>query len=107
LAKSRGKPRARKSQLIRFGHREIETLGLSQGFWTDLYHRSMTVYWPVFFGSARRSLSFSTPCLPSSNYLGDAPIANVPSGRPLDFIYFSIETLEPRRKAISCAAFMN
>ena len=52
MAKARPNPSQTKSHLVRFGHREIETLGLDQGFWTDLYHRLMTVYWPVFFGSA-------------------------------------------------------
>ena len=52
MPKLRRKRSGRKPQLIRFGHREIETLGLSPGFWTDLYHRAMSVYWPVFFGSA-------------------------------------------------------
>jgi hypothetical protein len=46
------KPRnERKSHLLTFGQREIETHGLDTGFRTDLYHRSVTVYWPVFFGS--------------------------------------------------------
>jgi inward rectifier potassium channel len=52
LSKLRGKRPERKPQLVRLGYREIETLGLSQEFWSDLYHRSMTVYRPVFFGSA-------------------------------------------------------
>ena len=52
ISKLRGKRPERKPQLVRLGHREIKTLGLNQGFWSDLYHRSMTVYWPVFFGSA-------------------------------------------------------
>jgi hypothetical protein len=53
LSKLGRKRSEKKAQLVRLGQREIETLGLSQGFWSDLYHRSMTVYWPVFFGSAR------------------------------------------------------
>src|SRR6476661_1038543 len=52
LSKLRRKRSECKPQLVRLGHREIETLGLSPGFWSDLYHRSLTVYWPVFFGSA-------------------------------------------------------
>jgi len=52
LLKLRRKRSDTKPQLIKLGHREIEILGLSQGFWTDLYHRAMAVYWPVFFGSA-------------------------------------------------------
>jgi inward rectifier potassium channel len=44
--------RARRPQIVHIGQREIETRGLSNSFWTDLYYRSMTVYWPVFFGTA-------------------------------------------------------
>jgi len=44
---------------------EIETLGLNQGFWTDLYHRAMTAYWPVFFGSAAALSVGLTSCLRS------------------------------------------
>lgn len=77
---------------MRFGHREIETLGLSQGFWTDLYHRSMAVYWPVFFGSAAALFVLLNVAFACIYYLGHEPIANV-SGSPLDYFYFSIETL--------------
>src|SRR6185295_6155846 len=48
------------SHLIRFGQREIETIGVGLGFWSDLYHRSMTVYWPVFFGSSAHSSEHGT-----------------------------------------------
>jgi inward rectifier potassium channel len=52
LSKLGRKRSEKKTQLVRLGVREVETLGLSQGFWGDLYHRSMNVSWPVFFGSA-------------------------------------------------------
>jgi hypothetical protein len=39
-----------KPQLVRLGQREIETLGLNQGFWTDLYHRAMTAYFRLSGG---------------------------------------------------------
>jgi hypothetical protein len=41
-----------RSNIVRIGNREIITRGLNSGFWTDLYHRSMSVSWPVFFASA-------------------------------------------------------
>lgn len=82
-----------RSQLIRFGHREIETLGLRQGFWTDLYHRSMTVYWPVFFGTAAAVFIALNAVFAFLYFLGNEPIANVTGEKPLDFFYFSIETL--------------
>jgi inward rectifier potassium channel len=94
LAKSlRRKRKKARSHLVRFGHREIETLGLSQGFWTDLYHRSMTVQWPVFFGSAALLFILLNAVFASVYFLGKAPIANASSEGYLDLFYFSIETL--------------
>jgi inward rectifier potassium channel len=93
LPKLRRKRAEGKSQLIRFGHREIETLGLSQGFWGDLYHRSMTVYWPVFFGSAAAIFVALNAVFGFLYSLGHEPIANAAENGPLAYFYFSIETL--------------
>ena len=75
------------------GPREIETRGLGQGFWTDLYHRSMTVYWPVFFGSAALIFVLLNAVFAFLYSLGNEPVANVSGNSPLDLFYFSIETL--------------
>ena len=64
------------------GPREIETRGLGQGFWTDLYHRSMTVYWPVFFGSAALIFVLLNAVFAFLYSLGNEPVANV-SGNSL------------------------
>ena len=93
MAKPRRKLKGPRSQLVRFGHREIETLGLSQGFWTDLYHRSMTIYWPVFFGSAALLFILLNVIFGFLYWLGKEPIANVAPGLPLSLFYFSIETM--------------
>jgi inward rectifier potassium channel len=93
LAKLRRKRAKEKPQLVRFGHREIETLGLSQGFWTDLYHRAMTVYWPVFFGSAAVLFVTLNAVFGFLYWLGHEPIANAEGNGPLAYFYFSIETL--------------
>jgi inward rectifier potassium channel len=93
LPKSRRKPNEVKSHLVRFGPREIETIGLAQGFWTDLYHRSMTVYWPVFFGSAALVFIALNAAFAFLYSLGKNPIANVAGEGLLDLFYFSIETL--------------
>ena len=85
--------RRRKTHLVRVGSREIETLGLPEGFWTDLYHRSMTVYWPVFFGSAAAIFVLLNAVFGFLYWLGDSPIANVSGDKALEFFYFSIETL--------------
>ncbi len=93
MAKSRRTKKGPRSQLVRFGHREIETRGLAQGFWTDLYHRSMTVYWPVFFGSAAAIFVVLNAGFALLYSLGDDPIANAGTRNPLELFYFSIETL--------------
>jgi inward rectifier potassium channel len=93
LSKLRQKRLQRKPQLVRFGHREIETTGLSPGFWSDLYHRSMTVYWPVFFGSAAAVFVVLNAVFGFLYSLGHEPIANAAANGPLAYFYFSIETL--------------
>jgi inward rectifier potassium channel len=93
LAKRPRKLNGERPHVVRFGHREIETLGLTQGFWTDLYHRSMTVYWPVFFGSAALLFVLLNIVFAFLFWLGRDPIANVDADLPLSLFYFSIETL--------------
>jgi inward rectifier potassium channel len=93
LAKLRRTRKDNRSHLIRVGHREIETLGLSQGFWTDLYHRSMTIYWPVFFGSAALVFILLNVLFAFIFWLGKDPIANADNDSALQLFYFSIETL--------------
>jgi inward rectifier potassium channel len=92
LSKLRRK-RSEKVQLVRFGLREVETLGLRQGFWSDLYHRSMTVTWPVFFGSAAALFVALNALFGFLYSFGRDPIANAAQNGPLAYFYFSIETL--------------
>jgi inward rectifier potassium channel len=95
LAKLRHRAAHKRTHVVRIGPREIETRGLGQGFWTDLYHRSMTVHWPVFFGSAALIFAALNAVFAFLYYLGDQPIANVSPTLPLplSLFYFSIETL--------------
>jgi inward rectifier potassium channel len=93
LAKLRRKRPTEKPQLVRLGQREIETLGLGQGFWTDLYHRAMSVQWPVFFGSAAILFVALNAMFAFLYSLGHEPIANAVGNGPLAYFYFSIETL--------------
>jgi inward rectifier potassium channel len=79
--------------VVKVSPREVETRGLQQGFWTDLYHRSMTVQWPVFFGSAALIFVLLNAIFAFFYFLGNEPIANVTGNSPLDLFYFSIETL--------------
>jgi inward rectifier potassium channel len=85
--------RERKPHITRIGPRDIETRGLAAGFWTDLYHRSMTVYWPAFFGAAALIFVVLNATFATLYSLGDNPVANVPRHSFLDLFYFSIETL--------------
>ena len=64
-------------------------------FWSDLYFRSMTVYWPVFFGTAALIFIVLNTVFAFLFWLGDHPIANVAADLPLplSLFYFSIETL--------------
>jgi inward rectifier potassium channel len=73
--------------------REIETRGLAGGFWTDLYHRSMTVSWPTFFATAAAIFVLLNAVFACLYWLGNDPIANVAANGPLGFFYFSVETL--------------
>ncbi len=94
--KKRTRPRAQaRTHVVRIGARDIETRGLVEGFWTDLYHRALTVYWPVFFATAAAIFIFLNAVFALFYWVGDAPIANVSSTipLPLNYFYFSIETL--------------
>jgi inward rectifier potassium channel len=93
LAKSRRNARPDRFQRVRIGHREVETLGLTPGFWTDLYHRAMTVSWPAFFASAALIFIALNALFAVLYSLGNRPIANVAGQGILDLFYFSIETL--------------
>jgi len=80
---------------VRVGVREVETRGLATGFWSDLYHRAMTVHWPVFFASAALIFVTLNAVFAFVYWLGHEPIANVAPNLPLplSLFYFSIETL--------------
>jgi inward rectifier potassium channel len=97
LARARKRKTARKpkSHVVHIGPREVETRGLATAFWSDLYHRSMTVHWPAFFGSAALIFIVLNAVFAFVFWLGDQPIANVSPDLPLPFslFYFSIETL--------------
>jgi inward rectifier potassium channel len=93
LSPFRPTSRAPRPHIVTLGDREIITQGLSNGFWTDLYHRSMTVRWPLFFASAALIFMTLNSAFALLYFVGDAPIANVPADSFIDLFYFSIETL--------------
>jgi inward rectifier potassium channel len=81
-------------QVIRFGDREIIiSEGLHLSFWADISHRCMTATWPAFIGGAALVFVVFNAIFAWLYWIGDQPIANVPGGAYIDYLYFSIETL--------------
>ncbi len=80
-------------QIVRIANREVETRGLSTGFWTDLYHHAMRVSWPAFFAWAALVFVVLNSIFATIYAFGDKPVANVQSESFLQFFFFSIETL--------------
>jgi inward rectifier potassium channel len=82
-----------KARTVRLGNREVVTEGLELSFWADISHRCMTASWPAFIGGAALVFITFNAVFALFYWLGDHPIANVPDGQYIDYLYFSIETL--------------
>lgn len=91
----RSRERTSKPQIVRLGGREIEvvTEGNHLGFWADISHRCMTASWPAFIAGAALVFVAFNAVFALFYWIGDRPIANVPGGAYIDYLYFSIETL--------------
>jgi inward rectifier potassium channel len=88
------KKRTPNEQVVRFGGREIIiSEGLHLSFWGDISHRCMTATWPVFIAGAALVFIAFNAVFACFYWIGDQPIANVPGGAYIDYLYFSIETL--------------
>jgi inward rectifier potassium channel len=85
--------RMSKAHVVRFGDREVITEGLNLTFWADISHRCMTASWPAFIGGAALVFIAFNAIFALLYWMGDQPIANVPGGQYIDYLYFSIETL--------------
>jgi inward rectifier potassium channel len=85
--------RPAKTRVVRLGSREIITEGLGLSFWADISHRCMTASWPAFIGGAGLVFLVFNAVFAFFYWIGDQPIANVPGGAYIDYLYFSIETL--------------
>ena len=81
------------ARVVRFGDREVITEGLNLTFWADISHRCMTASWPAFIGGAALVFIAFNAVFALFYWVGDQPIANVPGGQYIDYLYFSIETL--------------
>src|SRR6266436_4727031 len=82
-----------KARVVRFGGREVITEGLHLNFWADISHRCMTASWPAFIGGAALVFVAFNAVFAVFYWIGNQPIANVPGGAYIDYLYFSIETL--------------
>ena len=92
LFKSRSDRRS-KPRVVQLGGREFITKGLYLSFWDDISHRCMTAKWPSFIGGAGLVFVLFNAIFAALYWIGDQPIANVPGGHYIDYLYFSIETL--------------
>jgi inward rectifier potassium channel len=88
------KEQAPHEQVVRFGDREIIiSEGLHLSFCCDISHRCMTATWPAFIAGAALVFIAFNAVFAFFYWIGDQPIANVPGGAYIDYLYFSIETL--------------
>jgi inward rectifier potassium channel len=86
--------RTPKARVVRLGGREIIVAeGQRLSFWADIGHRSMTASWPSFIAGAALVFVVFNAIFALFYWIGDQPIANVPGGAYIDYLYFSIETL--------------
>jgi inward rectifier potassium channel len=93
MVKSRNE-RTAKTRVVRLGGREVIVAeGLRLSFWADISHRCMTASWPAFIGGAALVFIAFNAVFAFFYWIGNQPIANVPGGAYIDYLYFSIETL--------------
>src|ERR1700723_3827188 len=90
---SRLKERLSRASVVRFGDREVITEGLRLTFWADISHRCLTASWPSFIAGAALVFVAFNAVFAFFYWIGNQPIANVPGGAYIDYLYFSIETL--------------
>jgi inward rectifier potassium channel len=83
----------KKARIVRLGNREVVTEGVELSFWADISHRCMTASWPAFVGGAALVFIVFNAFFALLYWVGNQPIANVPGGQYIDYLYFSIETL--------------
>jgi len=80
-------------RIVDVGGRAFVSIGLSQRFWDDIYHRALTIRWPVFFGLIGAIFLLLNALFATVYQLGDNAIANqYPHGFGGAF-FFSVETL--------------
>ena len=86
-------PQRSKTRIVHLDGREIIAEGLRLSFWADTSHRCMTASWPAFIAGAAAVFFIFNAIFALFYWIGDSPVANVPGGAYIDYLYFSIETL--------------
>jgi inward rectifier potassium channel len=93
MVKSRNE-RTSTTRVVRLGNREVIVAeGMHLSFWADISHRCMTATWPSFIAGAALVFVAFNAVFAFFYWIGNQPIANVPGGAYIDYLYFSIETL--------------
>src|SRR5258705_13233381 len=92
MVKSRSE-RTANTRVVLLGGREVIAEGVRLNFWADISHRCMTASWPAFIAGAALVFVVFNAVFALFYWMGDQPIANVPGGAYIDYLYFSIETL--------------
>jgi inward rectifier potassium channel len=83
----------RRPRIVDIGGNAFVSIGLSRRFWDDIYHRALTIRWPVFFGLIGAIFLLLNAIFATIYQLGAQPIANqYPHGFGGAF-FFSVETL--------------
>ncbi len=80
-------------RIVDVGGKPFFSVGLSRRFWDDIYHRALTIRWPVFFALVGAIFLLLNALFATIYQLGDHAIANQsPQGFGGAF-FFSVETL--------------
>ena len=84
---------AKKTQqrTLNFNNRKFETIGGETAFWSDLYHRSMTISLPLFVVVGLAMFVLNNMFFACLYMLDPAAVTNVVSPRFLNLFFFSVE----------------
>lgn len=83
----------RRPRVIQLAGRPFISQGLPRRFWDDIYHRALTITWPIFFGLAGAIFLLLNAIFALAYQTGHGAIANqYPQGFGGAF-FFSVETL--------------
>jgi len=82
-----------RTRTISIGGRPFVSHGLVRHFWDDIYHFTLTIPWPVFFGLAATAFLLLNTVFGLLYQLGDHAIANQFPANFSGAFFFSVETL--------------